>query len=114
MLVSISDSAREAGKQKAFGLIIFAQNQYRGYTLHLKFDEASLFLPRTANFPSPFPRNLGSHIAICKDDAEAVLRLMNSTGRLVVPSLLCSTAALTLCSKVSSSSCRSRLFLVSL
>jgi hypothetical protein len=52
MLVSISDSAREAGKQKAFGLIIFAQNQYMGYTLHLKFDEASLFLPRTANFPS--------------------------------------------------------------
>ena len=44
-----------------------------------------------------------SHIAIRKD-AEAVLRLMNSTVRLVVPSWLCSTAALTLRSKVSSSS----------
>ena len=33
-----------------------------------------------------------SHIAIRKD-REAVLRLMNSTGRLVVDRLLCSTAA---------------------
>ena len=33
-----------------------------------------------------------SHIAIRKD-AEAVLRLMNSTGRLAVNRLLCSTAA---------------------
>ena len=44
-----------------------------------------------------------SHIAIRKD-AEAVLRLMNSTGRLVVNRLLCSTAAMTLCSSVSTSS----------
>ena len=44
-----------------------------------------------------------SHIAIRKD-AEAVLRLMNSTGRLVVDRLLCSTAAMTLCSSVSNSS----------
>ena len=44
-----------------------------------------------------------SHIAIRKD-AEAVLRLMNSTGRLVVDRLLCSTAAMTLCYRVSNSS----------
>jgi hypothetical protein len=45
-------------------------------------------LPRTANFPSPpsEPRFFeSSHIAIRKD-TEALLRLMNSTGRLVVHS----------------------------
>ena len=35
-----------------------------------------------------------------------MLRLMNSTGRLVVDRLLCSTAAMTLCSRVSNSSAR--------
>ena len=44
-----------------------------------------------------------SYIAIRKD-REAVLRLMNSTGRLVVDRLLGSTAAMTLCSSVSNSS----------
>ena len=44
-----------------------------------------------------------SHIAIFKD-AEAVLRLMNSTGRVMVSSLLRSTAAMMLCSRVSNSS----------
>ena len=45
------------------------------------------------------------HIAIRKD-AEAVLRLMNSTDRLEVDRRLCSTTAITLCSRVSSSSAR--------
>jgi hypothetical protein len=45
------------------------------------------------------------HIAIRKD-AGAVLRLMNSTGRLEVDRLLCSTTAVTRCSRVSSSSAR--------
>jgi hypothetical protein len=44
-----------------------------------------------------------SHIAIRKG-AEAVLRLMNSAGRSVVNSLLRSTAAVILCSRVSNSS----------
>jgi hypothetical protein len=45
------------------------------------------------------------HIAIRKD-AEAVLRLMNSTGCLEVDRRLCSTTAITLCSRVSSSDAR--------
>jgi hypothetical protein len=45
------------------------------------------------------------HIAIRKD-AEAVLPLMNSTGRLEVDRRLCSTTAITLCSRVASSSAR--------
>ena len=44
-----------------------------------------------------------SYIAIRKD-ADAVLRLMNSEGVFMVSSLLCSTAAVILSSKVSNSS----------
>ena len=51
-------------------------------------------------------RPLCSTTAITRRSKSPVLRLMNSTGRLVVDRLLCSTAAMTLCSRVSSSSAR--------
>ena len=48
-----------------------------------------------------------SHTAIRKD-AEAVLRLMNSTGRLVVNRLLCSSAAVADLARVVRSQWQSR------